>query len=182
MAVTSAHDIITLLLEDHHHVEDLFSRFETSPGRWGELFPELVATLVRHEVAEEEIVYPTVRHALAGGERLADERIAEQSEAEELLSKMEKEGTSGSGFGSDLMTLRDAVLAHAQKEEQTVFGPLGNVLKSEDREKLAKRYERAKAMAPTHPHPNAPDTPPGNMMLGPVAALADRIRDAIRRD
>jgi hypothetical protein len=36
-------------------------------------------------------------------------------------------------------------------------------------------------MAPTHPHPNAPDTPPGNMVLGPVAALADRFRDAMRK-
>jgi len=36
-------------------------------------------------------------------------------------------------------------------------------------------------MAPTHPHPNAPDTPPGNMVLGAVAALADRFRDAMRK-
>jgi hypothetical protein len=32
-------------------------------------------------------------------------------------------------------------------------------------------------MAPTHPHAAAPDKPPFNVMLGPGAALVDRVRD-----
>ena len=47
---------------------------------------------------------------------------------------------------------------------------------------MGERYERAKASAPTHPHPHAPNTPPGNVVLGPIAALADRIRDAARNE
>ncbi|MHB1585046.1 MAG: NAD-dependent epimerase/dehydratase family protein [Acidimicrobiales bacterium] len=30
------------------------------------------------------------------------------------------------------------------------------------------------------PHPHAPDTPPGNLLVGPAAALIDRVRDAFR--
>jgi Thiamine pyrophosphate enzyme, N-terminal TPP binding domain len=36
------------------------------------------------------------------------------------------------------------------------------------------------AATPTHPRPRAPDTPPGNRLLGPVAALFDKARDAIK--
>lgn len=49
------------------------------------------------------------------------------------------------------------------------------------RRALARRYERALAAAPTHPHPHAPDTPPGNLLLGPIAAVLDRVRDAVRQ-
>ena len=55
-----------------------------------------------------------------------------------------------------------------------VLGSLG----PDDRIELGKRYVKAKEAAPTHPHPHAPDSPPGNVVLGPVAALVDRVRDA----
>jgi hemerythrin superfamily protein len=180
MSVTSAHDVIGLLLEDHQKVEQLFDRFRTE-GNNAQLFNELTNTLVRHEVAEEEIIYPEVRKRLSDGERLANERIAEQAEAEERLAKMEKEGTDSSDFGEDLVDLREAVLAHAEKEERLVFTPLAGVLDLDRRRQLGERYERAKAAAPTHPHPHAPDTPPGNLLVGPIAAFIDRVRDAMRK-
>lgn len=40
--------------------------------------------------------------------------------------------------------------------------------------------KRAYSSAPTRPHPSAPDTSPGNAIAGPVAALSDRIRGAVR--
>jgi len=41
---------------------------------------------------------------------------------------------------------------------------------------LGSRYEKAKASAPTRPHPHAPDTPPANKMLGPIAVLFESAR------
>ncbi len=40
---------------------------------------------------------------------------------------------------------------------------------------------KAKGLAPTHPHPHAPNTPPGNI-VGGAAAAVDKVRDAVRRD
>jgi hemerythrin superfamily protein len=145
------------------------------------MFWELTNELVRHEVAEEEILYPEVRKALPQGDQLADERIKEQSEAEELLAQMEKSGTNDQAFMAQLQKLRREVLAHAENEETLVFAPLGSALDEDRRQQMGSRYQKAKAAAPTHPHPNAPDTPPGNMALGPVAALIDRARDAIHK-
>jgi hypothetical protein len=35
-------------------------------------------------------------------------------------------------------------------------------------------------MAPTHPHPHAPSTPPGNVVAGAAASIVDKARDALR--
>lgn len=174
-------DIITLLKGDHENVKTLLGRFDQIPpqGR-EEYFCEVVHTLVAHEIAEEMVVYPIVREA-SGGEQVADARIAEQSEAEELLSDMESEDPTSSAFTTKFEKLRKEVLAHAEREESTAFPLVGDVTSLEQRSELAERYTKAKETAPTHPHPHAPDTPPGNKVLGPVAAVFDRARDAVHR-
>ncbi len=177
-------DVITKLLSDHKAAKQLFAQMEqvqSDPEKAGEMFWTLTRELVRHEVAEEEIVYPEVRKVLPNGDHLADERIKEQSEAEELLAKMEKAGARDPQFGNYLSTLKNSVLAHAEKEETAVFEPLRQALDDERKQQLGDRYERAKAAAPTHPHPNAPDSPPGDLAFGPVAALIDLTRDAIHK-
>lgn len=42
-----------------------------------------------------------------------------------------------------------------------------------------KDFLRAERIAPTHPHPAAPDKPPANKILAPGAGLTDRVRDAL---
>jgi hypothetical protein len=66
------------------------------------------------------------------------------------------------------------------EEEQTEFFPkvrdqLGRKALNDLGEALAK----AKTTAPTHPHPSAPDTPPGNTLVGTVAGVIDRVGDNI---
>jgi len=39
--------------------------------------------------------------------------------------------------------------------------------------------QQAKKLAPTRPHPSAPDKPPLNKVLGPPVGLVDRVRDAL---
>jgi hypothetical protein len=40
--------------------------------------------------------------------------------------------------------------------------------------------EKAKKIAPTRPHPRAPDQPPGILAAGMVAAVMDRAKDMVR--
>ena len=40
-------------------------------------------------------------------------------------------------------------------------------------------FVKSKKMAPTRPHPSAPDRPPANKILGPGVGLIDRMRDAL---
>lgn len=131
-----------------------------------------------HDTGPEEEA-AVVRKEMTNGEALADARIAEQAEAEKLLKDMERIGPDDQEWLGMFRQLCTAVLAHAEKEETLVLTPMGQQLSAERRDEVAGRYEKAKAMAPTHPHPVAPDTPPGNVALGPVAALVDRALDAM---
>ncbi len=172
-------EIVGLLSEDHNAVKALFGEVvDTEPSGRAELFWKLTEQLVRHEVAEEVTVYPALRD-LPEGDLIAEARLAEQSEAEEKLARLEKMDATAPEFLSELVELRGAVLQHATSEEQQVF-PLLEAQPSEWRVTRGQRYKAAKLAAPTHPHPNAPNTPPGNLVLGPVAAVFDRIRDAAR--
>jgi hemerythrin superfamily protein len=180
MITISATDVVELLLVDHEAAKTLFGRFDdVAPIQRAEYFCEVVTELVRHEVAEEQVVYPIIRRA-PGGDKEADTRIAEQSSAEELLADMEKLDASSGEFATRFITLRQAVLAHASSEEATIFPLLKETEDDESRRALGGRYEHAKSTAPTHPHPHAPDTPPGNVILGPMAALFDKARDALK--
>jgi len=44
----------------------------------------------------------------------------------------------------------------------------------------AEAMQAAKKIAPTRPHPRAPDEPPANLLAGGVAAVMDRGRDALK--
>ncbi len=175
-------DIIELLLDDHRTVARLFDRFDPDLGtedREG-LFRQLTTALVRHEVAEEVTVYPVLRKLGDAGEAQADARIGERSEVEGLLRSMERLDVMSDTFTDRFAELRAAVLRHAHAEENEVFPYLRGATSPEDRARMAIYYERAQQTAPTHPHPHAPDTPPGNLIVGSMTAVTDRVRDALR--
>jgi hemerythrin superfamily protein len=177
----SSTDIVQLLLADHRDAEQLLARFDgLGPDERKAHFHEVVTELVRHEVAEEHVVYPIIRRGAPGGEAESNARIAEETRAEELLASMEKLDATSAEFAEKFETLRQAVLAHASAEEATTFPLLAQLEDAESRIALGGRYEHAKSVAPTHPHPHAPHTPPGNSLLDPVAALFDRARNAVR--
>ncbi|HVX20302.1 MAG TPA: hemerythrin domain-containing protein [Acidimicrobiales bacterium] len=173
-------DILTELLADHRAVGDLFHQWDRTPVEGREAyFCELAPVLVGHEVAEEMVVYPAIRGRDEAAAAVIDARLDEQAAAERLLSDMEGMDPTSGQFGDAFVQLRDAVLAHARSEEDEVFPLLDRYADTLDRPTLGIRYAKAKAAAPTHPHPHAPDTPPGNLVLGPIAAMVDRVRDAL---
>lgn len=180
MTSMSTTDVVALLLADHEAAGALLRRFEqVAPADRASYFCEVVTELVRHEVAEEHVVYPIIHQGGPKGEREAKNRIAEQAQAEELLVELEHMDASSEEFAAKFVTLREAVLDHARAEEAGTFPLLAEMEDAESRLALSGRYEHAKAAAPSHPHPHAPHTPPGNAIFGPVAALFDRARDAV---
>ena len=171
--------LIEILLRDHEQAKLLLESFDSFPISRDERFCEIVHTLVGHEVAEEEVLYPAVRKYVDGGDDLAEARLHEQGEAETLLHDMEVLDPNSEEFLTSFIKLRADVLRHAEAEEQTVFPGLASAVAPDEQVRLGQRYERAKQAASTHPHPHAPDMPPANLVLGPVAAFVDRVRDAV---
>lgn len=175
-------DVVALVQADHRKVESVFSRLDsTDDARLVEYFCQLREELVRHEVAEELVVYPAFRRNVPDGDAVADACIAEQAEAEEALARLDKLEDEPVALRAGLLQLRRDVLEHAQHEEREVLPALESHTSAKELRGLGERYAKALASAPTHPHPHAPDTPPGNRVLGPVAAVMDKIRDSMKK-
>jgi len=137
--------LIELLLQDHLVARRLLERFDDLPAdSRTEPFRELAQTLSGHERAEEEVLYPVVRQRVEGGDELAGRRLEEQAEAEELLSEMRKADTASVEFMTTFANLRDAVLQHAEAEENSVFPELAAVVDAEDQRALGRQYEQVK--------------------------------------
>ncbi|MDC7340690.1 hemerythrin domain-containing protein [Streptomyces lydicus] len=175
-------DVVAELTDDHREVGDLFQRFEKampgSPDR-KRLVDALTIALVRHEVAEEQHLYPAVREHLAEGEALADKELAAHHRVELLLKELERREPADLDFDRLVVKLRTEVTAHVADEERQLFPRLRDGVHPYVLENLGKKVREAKRTAPTRPHPAAPSTPPANKLLAPGLGLVDRVRDVV---
>jgi hemerythrin superfamily protein len=139
-----------------------------------------VNLLAVHETAEEMVVYPTVRDSGPDGERIADARTAEESEAKHALAELERTDIDSAEFATRLQAFQRLVETHAGNEEREVFPLLRETQTPEQLRKMAEYVERAERAAPTHPHPHGPESATGNLLVGPFVGIVDRVRDALR--
>jgi hemerythrin superfamily protein len=174
-------DVVDAVLEDHERFRRLFADFEQATGgQRSELWQALVRGLAVHETAEEEIVHPQVRRLVDGGDDIVDERLAEEDAAKKELADLEKLGADDDEFESRVRAFMEKVFSHADAEEGEELPALRTAADDDTRRRMAKIYHMAKTVAPTHAHKMAPESATGNVLIGPVVALMDRVRDAIR--
>jgi hemerythrin-like domain-containing protein len=181
-APTKHRDVVDILLEDHREFERYFAELETGlgdPERRRAVADVVIAELVRHAVAEEAFLYPAAREKLPNGNELADHEIEEHSEAEEIMKRLEGVDATDPQFSTLVHELATSIRHHLEEEETKLFPALRAACDHEVLVKLGKQVEAAKKVAPTRPHPSAPDTPPMNMVLAPGVGLVDRVRDAL---
>ncbi|MFC4852761.1 hemerythrin domain-containing protein [Actinophytocola glycyrrhizae] len=179
--VETTHDVVDLLLGQHQQIRDLFIEVQSTAGAGRrDAFARLVRLLAVHETAEEEVVHPLARTAIAGGDGVVDDRLAEEREAKEVLSRLEELDPDSEEFGSLLDTLRMSVLEHAHHEEVYEFRYLRQHYDADRLRTLATALRAAEKTAPTHPHPGA-ETATENLVAGPVLAVFDRARDTLRK-
>ncbi|MGI5143209.1 MULTISPECIES: hemerythrin domain-containing protein [unclassified Streptomyces] len=175
-------NVIDELTTDHREVEEYFGRLRALPVGHKDrrtVVDEITIELVRHSVAEEMYLYPAVREHLPGGDALADKEIQDHAEVERVLKDLESRDVDHPEFEVLVQKLINDVTEHVMEEEQQLFPSLTQVCTPEQLDKLGAQVRRAKAVAPTRPHPGAPDTPPGNKLLAPGAGLVDRVRDFV---
>lgn len=173
-------DIVDLLIEQHAQIRDLFGEVEAATGdERRAVFQRLVKLLAVHETAEEEIVHPVARRALVGGEGIIADRLREEREAKQMLAALDGMDTDDPAFMPKLDELRIAVLDHARSEERYEFHRLRDSFSDSQRKSMAAALKAAEAVAPTHPHPGT-ESAKKNLATGPVVAMIDRLRDAMR--
>ncbi|MEU0589440.1 hemerythrin domain-containing protein [Streptomyces sp. NPDC006132] len=174
-------DVVTLLTQQHHRIRNLFAEVENATaGDRAEAFRGLVRLLAVHETAEEEVVHPAARRFLEDGEQVVDDRLEEERAAKEKLSRLDDMDPDDPGFMPAFRELRAEVLQHAAAEEQYEFPRLREKAGARQLSMMATAVRAAEAMAPTHPHPGV-ETAAQNIAVGPMAAVIDRTRDAVRK-
>ncbi|GHD25042.1 hemerythrin domain-containing protein [Streptomyces galbus] len=175
-------NVIDELMTDHREVEDLFGKIEALPSGHKDrkvYADQAVMELVRHSVAEEMYLYPAVREHVAGGDALADKELEDHAEAEQLMKDLEGCEADDPDFDRLMTKLMAEIRSHVADEEGNLFVRLRASCPPEALDKLGDKVRQAKKVAPTRPHPAAPDHPPANKMLAPGAGLVDRLRDAL---
>ncbi|HZX95559.1 MAG TPA: hemerythrin domain-containing protein, partial [Myxococcales bacterium] len=83
-------------------------------------------------------------------------------------------------FDAKVKVLMESVRHHVEEEQDELFPKVRRLLGQKILQELGARMEKAKKLAPTRPHPRAPDQPPGNMVAGTMAAVMDRAKDLAR--
>jgi hemerythrin superfamily protein len=172
-------DAIEILTHDHREVEEMFGELTraTEPAERRRIVDDITIELIRHAVAEEMYLYPAVRRQVPDGDAIADKEISDHAEVERVLKELEEADATDPNF--DILTRRliEDVGEHVEDEENTLFPQLAGHTTKQDLLKLGGQIQTAKKIAPTRPHPSAPDRPPLNKLLAPGAGLVDRVRD-----
>jgi len=95
------------------------------------------------------------------------------------MNQIEQTATDDDKFDDLVTTLITNIRHHIEDEESDLLPKLRDACDATQLHDLGEKFERAKKMAPTRPHPLAPDKPPANRILAPGAGLIDRMRDAL---
>jgi hemerythrin-like domain-containing protein len=201
---------VALLKNDHRDIEQLFQRFEGSRSaeERRRIADTLVRELSIHASIEEQLVYPRLRQALAGNSGAAqsprpDRRrrrgrarprsvappgdggvlvaLEEHHFTKLALLEIEKLPATDERFEGKVRVLAENVRRHVEEEERALLPALERALSPEELEDLGDVLGKARKLAPTRPHPGAPDEPPANLLAGAAASAYDRSLLALGR-
>ena len=176
-------DAITTLKDDHKAVEALFKRFEKAGDRaYSEkraIVDRIVEELSKHAAIEEQLFYPVVRATVPKTEDIALESLEEHHIVKWVLSELDEMSPEDERFDAKVTVLIENVRHHVKEEETEFFPMVRDELGRRALGDLGDAMAKARKDAPTHPHPRSPDTPPGNLLVGPAAGIADRIGDTV---
>ena len=183
-------NVFEVLRTDHHEVKAMLIRLESGPqaslGATAEqiaqrkhLVDELIIEQSKHEAAEQQYFWPMVRALGPEGDRVADQGREQEAQGESVLNELDKLDADDERFESVQSAFISDARAHIAFEEAHAWPLLGAALSAEQAEELGDKISQAKKMAPTRPHPHTPPTEGAQKTAGPMAGVADRLRDTV---
>ena len=178
-------DAITLLRDDHATARELFRRFQAAgPDAHKtkrKIVDRIIEELAVHAAIEEQVFYPAVRSAVKNSDNEVLESLEEHHIVKWTLSELEDMDPLDERFDPKVGVLIENVRHHMREEEGEMFPKVRKALGTKALRELGQRMLAAKETAPTRPHPRSPDTPPGNLIAAPVAAVLDAGKDAVAK-
>jgi hemerythrin-like domain-containing protein len=183
-------DVFEVLSADHADVKSMLIALESSTDAAGggssavlaarkEVAEQLVIASSQHEAAEEQYFWPAVREQLGNGNQLADQAIAQESEAKEVLARIDKLEAGDPEFSQLLTEFTPAARQHIEFEESQVWPGMRQALSPQQAQELGEKISKAEERGPTRPHPGTPASPAVLKAAGPAVAAIDKLRDAM---
>jgi hypothetical protein len=183
-------DVFQVLRQDHDEVKAMLAELQEGPRASTGATAEQLAFRKRsvdaviieeskHEAAEQMYFWPAVKQLGPDGQRVAETGLEQEAEADPVLAELDKLQPGDEGFEERLVAFTAAARAHIAFEEAHAWPLLRASISADEAQALGDQITQAKKLAPTRPHPHVPPQPGAVKSAGPVAALADRLRDAV---
>ena len=169
----AAGDVVDVLTADHRDVTALIAEIWSvrDPMIRRDLTDTVISELVRHAVAEEMYVYPAMRKHLPDGDKAVEHDVEEHKELETTMKRLEDVDVSGAAFDEALRQLETILADHVRDEEAEQFPELRARIPQGELDELADKVRTAKKLAPTRPHPGAPNSELFHKLVGPGVGL-----------
>jgi len=177
------------VVHDHRELEDYYKKIQSANDEdtMTRYQNQFTWELARHSIGEELVVYPAFEKLLGDeGKLMADKDRKEHLKVKELLHKFQNLKASDPGFKNSLETLYGTLKSHMEEEEKEDLPALERAFaklptSSDMSESYAKSFRRTKHFVPTRSHPNAPDKPPFETVVGLMTAPIDKLMDLFHK-
>ena len=178
-------DAITLLKQDHRTVEKLFKQFEKAGDNAHKtkrkIVDQVIEELAKHAAIEEQVFYPAVRDEVKDVEDTVLEALEEHHVVKWTLSELEGMSPEHERFTAKMTVLMESVRHHVEEEEDELFPEVRKALGRKQLGTIGDQMESLKGIAPTRPHPKAPDEPPANLIANTGAGAVDQVRSSAKK-
>lgn len=121
----SLDDPTEALMQDHHYVRQLFSRYLSTrdPLVKQQAGPQICDALQMHTTLEEAVFYPRVQDV---DPALIEKCEDDHQQADELLVQLQELQPGEATYDDLMQQLHDAIIAHIEVEEQQLFPAVRN--------------------------------------------------------
>lgn len=173
--------IIVRQRREHARLHELVGRVRATQGaEQDEVLTELCRLVFPHAFAEEAVLFPAARR-LVGQEAETLEIEEEHQEINEVYSALERSSHADPGR-PELLERALALLDHDVRDEEDELLPrLRAQLDDAELQRLGRRWELVRRIAPTRAHPVVSRRPPGQTLSALPLTVLDHSRDGLDR-
>jgi len=166
-------------MAEHALVKSLATKWETTTDTANKqgIAYNILKLLSTHAAKEEMAVYPAIRAKMPNGPSIADHCLQEHLALKKVLYELDSMNVTDAGFDGKLRTAIQLTLDHVGEEENDILPKLQQTLSKDDFDKVTRDYTTYAAVAPTRPHPDAPNQPPANIAANTATTPLDMARD-----
>ncbi|GAA2631961.1 hemerythrin domain-containing protein [Dactylosporangium fulvum] len=137
-----ASDAVTLIMNDHRTMEQLFEKLRSGTGDRRQLLDECAARLTAHSHAEEQKVYPALAELDPNVRDEVHRGADEHHQAERMLHDLQRMAADAPEFEGLLDEFISAVQHHVEEEETELLPALRDAVPAARLEELGAAFEK----------------------------------------